>query len=115
MPTNGGEARSHIANVIDQTTRIFREGNKLLSRGSAIKYVDKFGEESGVEYCRTWTKDRPYISYSKLEMVSLIKSKMVSCFTAEKFIVVSFVVIMHVELLQPVLMVFSDMLVKPVD
>lgn len=64
MPTNGGEARSHVANVIDQTTRIFREGTMLMSKGSAIKYVDKFGEESGVEYCRTWTKDRPYISYS---------------------------------------------------
>jgi hypothetical protein len=64
LPTNGGEGRSHIANVIDQTTKIFREGNFYLSKGSAIKYVDKFGEESGVEYCRTWTKDRPYISYS---------------------------------------------------
>lgn len=64
MPTNGGEARSHVANAIDQTSRIFREGDKLLSRGSAIKYVNKFGEESGVEYCRTWTKDRPYFSHS---------------------------------------------------
>ena len=64
MPKDGGEARSHVANVIDQTSRIFREGDTYLSRGSAIKYVDKFGQESGVEYCRTWTKDRPYISYS---------------------------------------------------
>ena len=64
MPTNGGEARSHIANVIDQTTRIFKEGNVFLPRGSAVQYVNKFGEETGVEYCRTWTKDRPYISYS---------------------------------------------------
>lgn len=61
----GGEGRSHIANVIDQTSRIFKEGEKYLSRGSAVKYVDKFtGSESGVEYCRTWTKDRPYLSYS---------------------------------------------------
>jgi hypothetical protein len=65
MPTNGGEARSHVANVIDQTSRVFKEGDKLLSRGSAIKYVNKFtGEESGVEYCRVWTKDRPYFNYS---------------------------------------------------
>ena len=64
MPTNGGEARSHIANVIDQTTRIFREGTVFLSRGSAIQYKNSFGQETGVEYCRVWTKDRPYISYS---------------------------------------------------
>ena len=64
LPTNGGEARSHVANVIDQTSRIFREGDVLLSRGSAVKYVDKFGEESGVEYCRVWTKDRSYLNYS---------------------------------------------------
>jgi len=64
MPTNGGEARSHVANAIDQTSRIFRDGTSYLSRGSAIKYVDKFGQESGVEYCRVWTKDRPYMSNS---------------------------------------------------
>jgi hypothetical protein len=65
MPTNGGEARSHVGNVIDQTTRMFREGDVKMSKGSAIKYVDKFsGDESGVEYCRVWTKDRPYYTMS---------------------------------------------------
>lgn len=64
MPTNGGEARSHVANVIDQTTRIFKEGEVYLSRGSAIQYVDKLGQQTGVEFCRVWTKDRPYISHS---------------------------------------------------
>jgi len=64
LPSNGGEARSHVANVIDQTSRIFREGDVMLSKGSAIKYVDKFGEESGAEFCRVWTKDRAYLNYS---------------------------------------------------
>jgi hypothetical protein len=64
MPTNGAESRSHVGNMIDQTSRIFREGDVMLSRGSAIQYVDKFGEESGVEYCRVWTKDRGYFNYS---------------------------------------------------
>ncbi len=65
MPQNGGDARSHVGNVIDQTSRVFREGDTRISRGSAIKYVDKFsGEESGVEYCRVWTKDRPYFTMS---------------------------------------------------
>lgn len=61
MPSNGGESRSHVANVIDQTSRVFKDGDIKMSRGSAIKYVDKFsGEESGVEYCRVWTKDYSY-------------------------------------------------------
>ena len=65
MPTDGGAARSHVANVIDQTSRVFREGDIMLSRGSAIKYVNQFTQqESGVEYCRVWTKDRSYMNYS---------------------------------------------------
>lgn len=64
LPNTGADSRSHVANVIDQTSRIFKEGDVMLSRGSAIKYVDKFGEESGVEYCRVWTKDRGYFNYS---------------------------------------------------
>ena len=65
MPSDGGAARGHVANAIDQTSRIFREGNTLMSRGSAIKYVDKFsGDEGGVEYCRVWTKDRSYMNMS---------------------------------------------------
>lgn len=64
LPNTGANSRTHVANVIDQTSRIFKEGDVMLSRGSAIKYVDKFGEESGVEYCRVWTKDRGYFNYS---------------------------------------------------
>lgn len=65
LPKNGGEARSHVANVIDQTSRIFREGDTLMSRGSAVKYINKeTGREDGSEYCRVWTKDRAYMNYS---------------------------------------------------
>ena len=64
MPLDGASSRSHVGNAIDQTSRIFREGESMISRGSAIKYVDKFGEETGVEYCRVWTKDRAYYNYS---------------------------------------------------
>jgi len=65
LPTEGGAARSHVANVIDQTSRVFREDDKMMSRGSAVKYVDKFtGTESGAEYCRVWTKDRSHMNYS---------------------------------------------------
>lgn len=64
---DGGSSRSHVANAIDQTSRVFNEGDLRISRGSAIKYIDKFtGEESGVEYCRVWTKDRSYFNNSDL-------------------------------------------------
>ncbi len=64
MPSDGGAARSHVANAIDQTSRVFKEGDRMISRGSAIKYVDQFGGETGVEYCRVWTKDNPYMNMS---------------------------------------------------
>ena len=64
MPADGGASRSHVANAIDQTSRIFKEGDVMLSRGSAIKYVDQYGGETGVEYCRVWTKDRGYMNMS---------------------------------------------------
>ena len=64
MPSDGGSI-SHVGNVIDQTSRVFGEGDLRISKGSAIKYTNKFsGEESGVEYCRVWTKDRSYMHYS---------------------------------------------------
>lgn len=65
MPTDGGASRSHVANVIDQTSRVFMDGDVKISRGSAIKYTDKYNlDEAGVEYCRVWTKDRGYLNYS---------------------------------------------------
>ena len=65
LPFNGGEQKRHVANVIDQTSRVFRDGNVTMSRGSNVKYVNMYsGEESGVEYCRVWTKDRSHMNYS---------------------------------------------------
>ena len=67
MPS-GGQARSHVGNVIDQTSKVFREsGDVMLSRGSAVKkfqyYNQKTGQETGVEYCRVWTKDTPFATF----------------------------------------------------
>jgi outer membrane protein OmpA-like peptidoglycan-associated protein len=65
MPLDGAQSRSHVGNAIDQTSRIFKEGDTFLSRGSAIKYVNTItGTEDGREYCRVWTKDRAYMNYS---------------------------------------------------
>jgi len=65
MPKDGLSSRTHVGNVIDQTSRIFKEGDKMLSRGSAVQYVDKYTKQTtGIEYCRVWTKDRSYMNYS---------------------------------------------------
>ena len=65
MPKDGLAARTHVGNAIDQTSRVFKEGESMMSRGSAIQYVDKFtNETTGIEYCRVWTKDRGYMNYS---------------------------------------------------
>jgi len=74
MPSDGGAARSHVANVIDQTSRIFQDGDVKISRGSAVKYTDEYGGEKGVEYCRVWTKDRPYSHLSDtMKRTSIIR------------------------------------------
>lgn len=60
----GGSGRGHVGNAIDQTSKVFKDGDKMISKGSAIKFVDKFsGTESGAEYCRVWTKATPYSTY----------------------------------------------------
>jgi len=65
MPKDGLLSKTHVGNVIDQTTRIFKEGEKMMSKGSAVQYVDKYTKQpTGIEYCRVWTKDRSYMNYS---------------------------------------------------
>lgn len=64
MPKDGISSRTHVGNVIDQTSRIFKEGESMISRGSAIKFIDQYNQETGAEYCRVWTKDRSYFNYS---------------------------------------------------
>ena len=41
IPTNGGEARSHVANVIDQTSRYFKDGNIKISYDTYNKNIEK--------------------------------------------------------------------------
>jgi outer membrane protein OmpA-like peptidoglycan-associated protein len=62
-PQNGGDALAHIGHVLDQTSKYFKDGDRLISRGSGVRYIDNSGKDIGVEYARVWTKDRPYFSY----------------------------------------------------
>jgi hypothetical protein len=64
LPLDGATSRSHVANVIDQTSRFFKDGDVMMSRGSAVKYVKTNSGQDGTEYCRVWTKDRSYMNYS---------------------------------------------------
>ena len=61
-PQNGGDALTHIGHVLDQTSKYFKEGDTLISRGSAVRYIDNSGKDIGIEYARVWTKDRPYLT-----------------------------------------------------
>jgi hypothetical protein len=62
VPSNGAGAFSHIGHIMDQTSKFFVEGSKLVSRGSAVKYTLN-GKDVGAEFARVWTKDRPYRTY----------------------------------------------------
>ena len=64
LPLDGVASRSHVANVIDQTSRFFKDGDVMMSRGSAVKSVKTDTGQDGTEYCRVWTKDRSYMNYS---------------------------------------------------
>jgi hypothetical protein len=62
-PQNGGDALAHIGHILDQTSKYFKDGDTLISRGSAVRYIDNSGQNTGVEYARVWTKNRPYLTY----------------------------------------------------
>ena len=62
-PQNGGDSLTHIGRVLDQTSKFFKEGDTLISRGSGVRYIDNSGKDIGIEYARVWTKDRPYLTY----------------------------------------------------
>ena len=72
-PLMGGARRKHAGHAIDQTSKIFNDGYKDISKGSGARFVDEsngvFGLGAGLkvrEFCRTWTKDNPYFRMSNL-------------------------------------------------
>jgi hypothetical protein len=68
-PLMGGAKRKHAGHAIDQTSKIFNDGYKNISKGSGAKFIDKgiFGGVGPTEFCRTWTKDNPYYKFSNLQ------------------------------------------------
>ena len=68
-PVMGGARRKHAGHAIDQSSKVFNDGYKDISKGSGAKFIDKglFGGEGPTEFCRTWTKDNPYYQFSDLQ------------------------------------------------
>lgn len=67
QPPNGNRY-AHAGNAIDQVSKIFHDGYKEITKGSrVISYVNENGFEQGREYCRIFTKDIPYMTFSNLQ------------------------------------------------
>jgi outer membrane protein OmpA-like peptidoglycan-associated protein len=64
-----GKARfAHVGNAIDQTAKVFNDGYKEITKGSkVISYKSQNGVEVGQEYCRIFTKDTPYYTFTDLQ------------------------------------------------
>ena len=67
-PLMGGARRKHAGHAIDQTSKVFNDGYKDISKGSGARFIDSglFGV-STTEFCRTWTKDNPYYTFTNLQ------------------------------------------------
>ena len=64
-----GNARlGHVGNAINQTSKVFWDGTREITKGSRVKrYVNQNGAEVGREYCRVFTKDTPYMAFNDLQ------------------------------------------------
>lgn len=66
MPLDGNRY-SHVGNAINQTSKIFSDGYKLITKGSRVLSFTPDQLNTPLEYCRVFTKDTPYISFSDLQ------------------------------------------------
>jgi outer membrane protein OmpA-like peptidoglycan-associated protein len=62
----------HVGNAINQVSKVFNDGYQELTKGSrVIRYTTKNsvpgGAVEGLEYCRVFTKDRPYYTFDELQ------------------------------------------------
>jgi hypothetical protein len=66
----------HVGNAINQITKVFNDGYVEMTKGSrVIRYTTKTSNPAstggndvvGYEYCRLFTKDRPYMTYDELQ------------------------------------------------
>ena len=66
MPLDG-RRYSHVGNAINQISKIFDDGYKQITKGSRVIGFTPNQLNTPLEYCRVFTKDTPYISYTDLQ------------------------------------------------
>jgi outer membrane protein OmpA-like peptidoglycan-associated protein len=70
---NSTRRSEHVGNAINQVSKVFKDGLMEMTKGSkVIRYttptsVDPSQAIMGYEYCRLFTKDRPYLTYNELQ------------------------------------------------
>jgi len=65
---NGGKRLQHVGNAIDQTSKVFNDGYREITKGSrVIRYVDNNGIFKGEEYGRVFAKDIPFYTNLNLQ------------------------------------------------
>jgi outer membrane protein OmpA-like peptidoglycan-associated protein len=70
---NSTRRTEHVGNAINQVSKVFKDGLLEMTKGSkVIRYttpnsVDKTPTIKGYEYCRLFTKDRPYYTFNELQ------------------------------------------------
>jgi len=59
----------HVGTAINQVSKVFNDGYKEITKGSQVmSYADQTtGQEAGIEYCRIFQKDTPYLTYGDLQ------------------------------------------------
>jgi hypothetical protein len=65
----GASRLKHVGNAINQVSKVFNDGYKEMTKGSKVlSYTDNTtGSEVGIEYCRVFAKDIPYLTYADLQ------------------------------------------------
>jgi hypothetical protein len=64
--------KEHVGNAINQITKVFNDGYQEITKGSkTLRWTTKNstggGQVQGLEYCRVFTKDRPYYTFDELQ------------------------------------------------
>jgi hypothetical protein len=77
---NDDKRQRHVGTAINQISKVFNDGYTEMTKGSRVvkwrtkNSVDKStiagGVPEGLEYCRVWTKDDPYVLYGNLQKTS---------------------------------------------
>ena len=64
---NSGARFGHVGNAIQQTSKVFFDGYKEITKGSQVIQYSDGQANVGMEYCRVFTKDTPYYSFNDLQ------------------------------------------------